>query len=135
MNAPERIECPACGESILPAARKCKHCGEWVQPPASPPAPLPAGSAEFAPPPSEQPAPQVQAHVENRMVQSILVTLLCCLPLGIAATVQSSKVNELVARGDISGAMAASKQAETYANIGVGISAVFWALYFIGLAG
>lgn len=133
MNAPERIECPACGESILPAAKKCKHCGEWVQPQAAPAAP-PTSGAGIAPPPSVQPAPQVQTHVENRMAQSIVVTLLCCLPFGIAAIVQSSKVNELVARGDISGAMAAAKQAESYNNIGMGISAVFWLLYFIGLS-
>jgi hypothetical protein len=31
VKSPEdRRECPACGESILKNARKCKHCGEWI---------------------------------------------------------------------------------------------------------
>lgn len=31
-HGPERKEkeCPACGEMILESAKKCKHCGEWV---------------------------------------------------------------------------------------------------------
>ena len=28
--ANERINCPSCAEEILSAAKKCKHCGEWV---------------------------------------------------------------------------------------------------------
>jgi len=68
------------------------------------------------------------------MVQSILVTLLCCLPMGIAAIIQSAKVNELVARGDFIAARAASEKAGSYASIGLGISVVFWFLYFIGIA-
>ena len=26
-----RIECPYCGELIVSGARKCRHCGEWLQ--------------------------------------------------------------------------------------------------------
>lgn len=26
----ETIECPYCGEEILAIAKKCKHCGEWL---------------------------------------------------------------------------------------------------------
>jgi hypothetical protein len=26
----EEIACPACGEFILATAKKCKHCGEWL---------------------------------------------------------------------------------------------------------
>lgn len=31
---PTHRRCPACAEPILAAARKCKHCGEWVDGPA-----------------------------------------------------------------------------------------------------
>ena len=24
-------QCPYCGEKILPTAKKCKHCGEWLE--------------------------------------------------------------------------------------------------------
>jgi hypothetical protein len=84
--------------------------------------------------PSVQPFASAQEHVDNKMVQSILVTLLCCLPMGIAAIIQSAKVNEMVARGDIAGAKAASEKAGSYATIGLVISAVFWLLYFVGIA-
>ena len=26
----ETKQCPYCGEEILIAAKKCKHCGEWL---------------------------------------------------------------------------------------------------------
>ena len=29
---PETKNCPYCGEEIMAAAKKCKHCGEWVTP-------------------------------------------------------------------------------------------------------
>lgn len=29
----EIITCPACGEAILQTAKKCKHCGEWLNSP------------------------------------------------------------------------------------------------------
>ena len=27
---PDETACPSCGERILAAAKKCKHCGEWI---------------------------------------------------------------------------------------------------------
>ena len=34
---PDETTCPSCGERILAAAKKCKHCGEWI---ASQPNPI-----------------------------------------------------------------------------------------------
>ena len=32
----ETKNCPACGEEILATAKKCKHCGEWLDKSAAP---------------------------------------------------------------------------------------------------
>lgn len=62
--------------------------------------------------------------VPNYLVQSILVTLCCCLPLGIVAIIQSAKVNGLVEQGKISEAVAASDAAKKYCWIGFAIGLV-----------
>ena len=30
MVSKEKKQCPYCGEEILAVAKKCKHCGEWL---------------------------------------------------------------------------------------------------------
>jgi hypothetical protein len=31
VEAPERLKaCPYCSETVLASARKCRHCGEWL---------------------------------------------------------------------------------------------------------
>lgn len=32
----EKTRCPYCGEEILVGAKKCKHCGEWLDPNSKP---------------------------------------------------------------------------------------------------
>ena len=51
----ERIRCPFCGEEILAIAKKCKHCGSWID--AQPQTPVPVM------PPSSTYTPPVQARV------------------------------------------------------------------------
>jgi hypothetical protein len=46
--------------------------------------------------------------------QSIVVTLLCCLPAGVVAIVQASKVQSRQQYGDIQGALSASRNARTW---------------------
>lgn len=55
----------------------------------------------------------------NYLVQSILVTLLCCLPLGIMAILSSNKVNTKFQAGDIAGANEASANAKKFITWGV----------------
>lgn len=56
-------------------------------------------------------------YVPNYLVQSILVTIFCCLPTGIAAIVFASQVNAKLAAGDISGAQASSANAKKWIMI------------------
>ncbi|MFH1092218.1 MAG: CD225/dispanin family protein [Pseudomonadota bacterium] len=67
-------------------------------------------------PPDQQPPPMPapeSGHVPTHLAWSILVTLFCCLPIGIAAIIHSTKVNKRLALGDYQGARRASGQART----------------------
>lgn len=64
------------------------------------------------------PAP-VPAKIPNHLVQSILVTLCCCLPLGVVAIINSAQVDTRLAAGDIAGAQQASMNANRFAWIGI----------------
>jgi hypothetical protein len=63
--------------------------------------------------------------VRNYLVQSILVTLCCCLPLGIPAIVFAAQVNGKVAMGDLAGAMESSRKAKMFCWIAFGLGLVF----------
>lgn len=65
------------------------------------------------------------------LVESILVTILCCLPFGIAGIVYASKVESLFNAGDIQGAENASKEAGKWTKIGFGIGIAVVLLYII----
>ena len=73
----------------------------------------------------------VKAVVPNYLVQSILVTLFCCLPFGIVALVYAAQVNSKVAANDVAGATEVSNKAKTWCWVsfwtGLGL-AIFWFL-------
>lgn len=68
---------------------------------------------------------------KNWLVESILVTIFCCLPFGIAGIVFASQVNSKYDAGDFVGADRASKQAKTWTLVSfiIGIaSLLIWAI-------
>lgn len=68
---------------------------------------------------------------KNWLVESILVTIFCCLPFGIAGIVFASQVNSKYDVGDYAGAEKASKQAKTWTLVSfiIGIaSLLIWAI-------
>ena len=69
---------------------------------------------------------------------AILVTLCCCVPLGIPAIYFAAQVDPRLAGGDIAGAEEASRKALMWCWISFGCGAVFAALYavltFAGIA-
>jgi hypothetical protein len=69
--------------------------------------------------------------VPNYLWQSIVVTLICCLPFGIPAIVNASKVDGLMARGDIQGAREASKSAKKWCWVSFWVFMGFFILYVI----
>ena len=76
----------------------------------------------------------VQQNVQNYLVQSILVTIFCCLPSGIAAIVFSSQVNTKLAAGDYDGAMDSSKKAKLWCWVSFGIGGGIGLIYLIIIA-
>lgn len=70
---------------------------------------------------------------KNWLVESILVTIFCCLPFGIVGIVNASQVNSRQAAGDTAGALNASKEAAKWVKLGfwVGIGVVV--LYIIAV--
>ncbi len=69
--------------------------------------------------------------IPNYLWQSIVVTILCCMPFGVVAIVYAAKVDSLAAHGDIAGANAASKSAKTWVTVAVGCWLAALAIYAV----
>ncbi len=104
--------CRKCGTQNDDNAYRCLKCGEILQHVAG------CGGA----PPQKIP---------NYLAQSILVTLFCCLPLGIPAIVFSAQVNDKIQAGDVQGAMEASRKAKMWGWWSFGVGLAVGILYFI----
>lgn len=93
------------------------------------------------PPPSDYPQQSmyrspVLERVPNYLVQSILVTLFCCQPLGIVGIVFAAQVDGKLASGDYAGAVETSNQAKKWTTIGfaIGLGIDILVLIFYGIA-
>jgi hypothetical protein len=93
-------------------------------PPQPPPPPQPGTQPSYAPQSS-------QAEVPNYLVQAILTTVFCCLPLGIVSIVYAAQVNGKVAAGDHAGALESSRNAKRWAWISFGAGLVLIVGYLI----
>ncbi len=70
---------------------------------------------------------------KNWLIESILATLFCCLPFGIAGIVNAAKVNDLYKSGDYAGAQNASHNAAKWTRISffIGLSVyILWIIYY-----
>ena len=82
------------------------------------------------PPPGYQPpmsTPPIKPN--NYLVWSILATLFCCLPFGIAAIVSSSKVDSLYMVGQYAEADAAAASAKKWIMWSVGAAVAIALIY------
>ena len=117
----------------VPAGQVGEISGVDSEPPATPVA-SPASSSQTPSAETAVRSPVAHQPIPNYLVQSILVTILCCWPFGIPAIVYAAKVDDFVARGDIAGAMDASRKAKTWAwvSFGCGMLAIVGYVALIG---
>lgn len=66
------------------------------------------------------------------LTESILVTLLCCLPIGIAGIIQANKVSAFIAADKETEAVKASESAKTYVMVGAISGFIVMGLVFLG---
>lgn len=69
--------------------------------------------------------------IPNYLTQAILVTVCCCLPLGIVAIIHAAQVNGYIASGNYEAARQASDQAKKWSTIGAVVGII---LTVIGVA-
>ena len=107
--------CPNCGTEVHEKAVVCIKCGVGLNNPTP---------KYFS---SDQPQPKTW------LVESILVTLFCCLPFGIAGIVNAANVSSRLSVGDVEGAEKASQQAGKWTKWAFWIGIIGVILYLIAL--
>ena len=93
----------------------------------------------YVPPPASAAPGSIPNHLAWAIIATVLATCLCC-PLGlvgIVAIVFSSKVNNLLAQGDIAGAQRASASAKTWCWVATALAiiGVAWTIYWYSSGG
>ena len=93
-------------------------------------------SLSYDPPPTEPAGYSSSSYSKNNpdnrklprtwLVESILVTLFCCLPFGIVGIINAAKVETRYSCGDFEGAIRSSKEAGKWTQIGfwIGVAAI-----------
>ncbi len=150
------MNCPKCGSMNNDGVRFCTSCGVEMSTAAAPPV-VNANTQPYTPAPETQqytPAPETQQYTPNYnaptannppagapkgstyLIWSILSTLFCCLPFGVAGIIFAAKIDALVAQGDIMGAEEAAKKAKLFtiiAAVGGGVIMIaYFALIVLG---
>ncbi len=120
------MNCPYCGTSNLDNSSICVNCGRSLSTGAPPPPP--PSTSYTPPPPAYTPPGQAGQQIPNYLWQSIVVTLCCCLPLGIVGIIFAAQANDKLGRGDIAGAMESSRQAKMFCWIAFGLGVITYIL-------
>ena len=113
--------CRLCGANNAEDALFCTECGK----------PMRIASENSGAPAFESVERPVQGLeiprpvVRNYLVESIIVTMCCCWPLGIPAIVYAAQVNAKVGVGDTAGAQTASNNARRYCILSL-VLGILW---------
>jgi hypothetical protein len=119
--------CSNCGELNPENARFCAKCGYEIQSGVSGTTPSPASAST---PSGDIP--------DTYLWQSIVVTILCCLPLGIPAIVYAAQVEKYYMQGNIEAAQRASRNAKNFciASLASGLAVyIAYIIYLVAIGG
>lgn len=109
--------CKHCGAELPDGARFCTNCGRDLNA-AEPVRPyMQYGGMDTRP--------------STYLALSIIVTSLCCTPLGIVGIVYAAQVDSAWNAGRYDEARLYSKRARNWSWWGIGIAAFWWILYLI----
>jgi hypothetical protein len=89
-------------------------------------------SQDWTPPPPAG----ASASVPNYLIPAI-ISLFCCLPLGVVGVIFAAQVNGKVQAGDTAGALDASKKAKMFSfiAIGLGLAGIICYVLFVVIMG
>jgi predicted nucleic acid-binding Zn ribbon protein len=100
--------CSVCGKKNPEDAGTCSKCGAVLGPASG----TPAG-----------------AYLPNYLAPAVVVTIFCCMPLGLVALIFAAQVNGRQIAGELEKARESSKSARLWCWIAFGVGIVFWTLY------
>jgi hypothetical protein len=123
------LNCPNCGAQNSEDATYCANCGNELRRIETPRVDVPPPSQPGTQTSYSDQSPQLD--VPNYLVQAILTTVFCCLPLGIVSIVYAAQVNGKVAAGDRAGALQSSRNARMWAWISFGTGLVLGVGYLL----
>lgn len=108
------MTCIKCGVEIPDNSSFCAYCGASQ-----------TGAADaYARPTAANYAPNTHPEIKTHLVGSILVTLFCCMPLGVIAIINASRVSGLIAANRLNEAYETSQKAATWMWWGFGLGIV-----------
>ena len=123
--------CPKCGTLNDDRSVNCSRCDTPLNPAGTPPGMIQPGMIQPGAGPGFPAVQPPTAEIPTYMTQSVLITLFCCLPLGIVGIFKANKINKLMRQNDVQGALVASKENKTMLWIAFGVGLVINVVYVL----
>ncbi len=105
------MKCSSCGHKNADDAQVCSGCGVKLSP-------------------NLEPASE-NMYLPNYLAPAVVVTFICCMPLGAVALIYAAQVNGRQIAGDWQEARKSSESARLWCWIAFGAGIVFWTFYII----